>query len=186
MLKRGFKTWCESTSLSYRKELSLDKTDSLCPFNLAKHLNISLVNPNQMALSKELLKTLLQDEESSWSAVTITKGEQYLIIYNSSHAPTRQSNDVMHELSHIILRHKPYTHYSQESGVFIRHYDENQEDEADCLASILLLPRDVLIKIKFSKKPIPLAAREYKVSQNLLQMRLNTSGVNFIYKKSKG
>ena len=185
MLRRGFKSWCERTAVLYREELSLEKTSPLCPFNLAKHLKIPVANPSEISVSKQPLKTLLEDEASSWSAVTISKGDKHLIIYNSAHAISRQSNDVMHELSHIIIGHKPYTHYSHDSGVFIRYYDEIQEDEANCLASILLLPKDVLIKIKFSRKPVPTAAREYKVSPDLLQMRLSTSGVNFIYKRSR-
>jgi len=92
----------------------------------------------------------------------------------------------MHELAHIIIGHKPPQNtYSQETGVFLRHYDKTQEEEADCLAAILLLPKDVLLKIKFSNLGHSSAVQEYSISKKLLEMRLNTSGVNHIYKRSK-
>lgn len=75
--------------------------------------------------------------------------------------------------------------FSQETGIFLRHYDQTQEEEADCLAAILLLPKDALFKIKFSNSNVQHAAREYGVSKKLLEMRLNTSGINHIYKRSR-
>ncbi|MEW6086835.1 MAG: ImmA/IrrE family metallo-endopeptidase [bacterium] len=107
-------------------------------------------------------------------------------MYNSSYAKTRQTNDIMHELSHIIIGHKPQTtHYSQDTGILLRQYDKNQEDEADCLASILIYPKDVLMKIKFSDTPLNLASKSFGGSQKLLEMRLDTSGVNIIYNRTR-
>jgi len=186
MLKRGFKSWSENVALAFRRELGQDKTSPLCPKALAKHLKIQLLTPSELqGLSETDLKNLLQSESDTWSAVTITNGLAHIIIYNSSHSTSRQSNNIMHELAHIIIGHKPPQNtFSQETGIFLRHYDQTQEEEADCLAAILLLPRDVLFKIKFSKSHIQYAAREYGVSKKLLEMRLNTSGINYIYKRS--
>ena len=187
MLRRGFKSWCENTSLAYRKDLDLEKEDPLCPFALSKHLNIQLINPTEVPnLKNDVLKTLLTDDSESWSAVAISSNNTHLIIYNSSHAKTRQSNDIMHELSHIIIGHKPQTiHHSPETNLLLRDYDKGQEEEADCFASILLLPKDAVFKIKFSKIPEVIAARTYGVSIRLLQMRLNTSGANHVYQRSR-
>lgn len=186
MLRRGFKSWCENTSLSYRKVLGLDKISPLCPFALSKHLKIRLIDPSDIPnLKRDVLKTLENDAES-WSAVAISSGNAHLVVYNPFHAKTRQSNDIMHELSHIIIGHKPQsTHHSLDAGMFLRDYDKDQEDEADCLASVLLLPRDVLLDIKFNKTPEHTAARNYGVSPSLLKMRLNTSGANHIYRHSR-
>lgn len=185
MLRRGFKTWCENTSLAYRKDLNLEKDSPLCPFALSKHLNINLVNPDEVdGLDKESLK-ILENDSDSWSAVAISSDNVHLVIYNSIHAKSRQSNDIMHELSHIIIGHKPQTvHHSPETGLLLRDYDQSQEEEADCLAAILLLPKDAVFNIKFSKTPLALAAKTYGVSQKLLQMRLNTSGANYVYQRS--
>ena len=187
MLRRGFKSWCENTSLAYRNNLGLEKDSPLCPFALAKHLKIQLINPTEVTdLKNDDLKTLLTDDSGSWSAVAISSNNMHLIIYNSSHAKTRQANDIMHELSHIIIGHKPQSiHHSPETGLLLRDYDKNQEEEADCFAAILLLPRDAVFKIKFSKLSETIAARNYGVSPKLLQMRLNTSGANHVYRHTR-
>jgi len=187
MLQRGFKSWCENIAISYRKELDLEKHSSLCPHLLAKHLKAKLFTPKEISgLSAPDRKLLLQTDASSWSAVTLSTNNSNLIIYNSSHVKTRQANDIMHELSHIIARHKPQMiHYSHEIGMLLRQYDKGQEDEADCLAAILLLPKEVLLKVKFSRISTVKAARYFGVSQKLFQMRLNTSGVMNIYRRSR-
>ena len=186
MLKRGFKSWGERVALAYRKELGIDKSEPLPARDLAQHLKVRILTPREVpSLSSEAIALLLGVAASSWSAVTITKGEKNAVIYNSSHSASRQSNDIMHELSHIIVGHTPQMIHSQDTGIFLRHYDANQENEADCLASILLLPKDVLMKIKFSHMSHDAAARTYGTSQTLLQMRLNTSGINHIFVRSR-
>ena len=184
-MKRGFKSLCENLALTYRKNLALTNKAPLCPHLLSKHLNIVVLAPENInKLSKDQLNILLNEEKSSWSAVALSFNNTNAIIYNSSHAKSRQTNDIMHELSHFILEHKPSGMHSYEIGVFLRYYDKTQEEEADCLASTLLLPRDVLMSIKYSKIGTTAAARQYSVSSSLLNMRLNTSGVNIIYSRT--
>lgn len=188
MLQRGFKSWCESVSANFRKELGKDSDAPLFPQELANHLNIRLSIPSDFKnLSHDTLQTLLGSETDSWSAVTISKGNTHLIIYNNSHARSRQANDLMHEMSHIILRHQPQNNfYSKEANPFLlRQYNQNQEEEANCLAAIILLPKEALLKIKFQRLSHYHAARIYGVSMQLLKMRLNTSGTNYIYNRSR-
>jgi Zn-dependent peptidase ImmA (M78 family) len=68
----------------------------------------------------------------------------------------------------------------------LHSYDQEQEDEADILASTLLLPRTALVEIVKSKIPTTKVIATYCVSQQLLTMRLNRTGVNkqFSYQKS--
>jgi Zn-dependent peptidase ImmA (M78 family) len=186
MLKRGFKSWGERVALAYRKELGIDKSEPLPARDLAQYLKVRLLTPNEVpGLSSEAISLLLGVAASSWSAVTVTKREKNAVIYNSSHSVFRQSNDIMHELSHVIVGHSPQMIHSQDTGIFLRHYNENQEHEADCLSSILLLPKDALLKIKFSDMSHDTAARTYGTSQTLLRMRLNTSGINYIFVRSR-
>lgn len=187
MLRRGFKSWCENTSISYRKTLRLEKHAPLCSYILAKHLGVKLLTPKEInGLSTSDINLLLKTDSDSWSAATLSNNKSNIIIYNSSHAKTRQANDIMHELSHIIIRHKPQmTHHSEKIGILLRQYDKMHEEEADCLAATLLLPKEALFKIKFSRKSVAIAAKQYGVSKQLMQMRLGTSGVNNIYKLTK-
>jgi Zn-dependent peptidase ImmA (M78 family) len=187
MLKRGFKTWSENIALRYRIELNLSKTAPLDPVLLASLLEIPLITPENLSnLSSNAKKILLQDDPSSWSAVTLHKNDKKLIIYNSSNALSRRSNDIMHELSHIIIGHEPQKcFHSPELNVMIRDFDANQEEEANCLSGTLLLPKDALMVIKFQNIHEDIAAKNYGVSKVLLTMRLNISGVNYIYQRSR-
>jgi Zn-dependent peptidase ImmA (M78 family) len=151
---------------------------------LAEHLGVIIKTPNEIeGLSKESSELLLNGEASTWSAVTLSLGDKHVVIYNPSHAKSRQSNDIMHELSHIIIGHQPQQMHSYELGLLLRHYNADQENEADWLAGTLLLPRDALVKIKFSKMDHDQAAKFYGTSKRLLDWRLNSTGVNSIYLK---
>ena len=167
--------------------MNLQKDSPLNPFEFAKHLNIPLITPEVLEnLSAESKKILLQEDSSAWSALTICNSGKHLVIYNSSNAPQRQSSDIMHELSHIIVGHKEQkVIHSQNLNVVMRDYNADQEDEANWLAGALLLPKEALMKIKFNKISESKALKEYCVSKSLLQMRLNLSGVNFIHKRAK-
>jgi Zn-dependent peptidase ImmA (M78 family) len=81
-----------------------------------------------------------------WSAVSIYQGESCLVIYNPTHSVGWQASDVMHELAHLLLDHKPSTVVLSQDGVFaIRSYNQKQEEEVDWLACCLLLPRTALV-----------------------------------------
>ena len=185
MLKRGFKSWCEKTSLQYREKLGIDKKMPLNAFQLAEHLKIKTISPIQIqGISEGCITTLLSDESDSWSAVTIClNSERQIIVYNSSNVPWRQSNDIMHEISHVVIGHKAQMVHSLDAGLFLRHYDKDQEDEADWLAGTFLLPKDALFRICYSNDKSKMA-KEYMVSEKLLNMRLNVSGVNRIKQRS--
>ena len=72
--------------------------------------------------------------------------DRALVIYNPEHSSGRQSNDIMHELAHLILDHKPTTVIlSQDGSLVMRSFNQQQEEEADWLAGCLLLPRDALV-----------------------------------------
>jgi Zn-dependent peptidase ImmA (M78 family) len=187
MLRRGFKTWCERAALDYKRELGVPKQDPLWPTKLATHLHVKLLTPQDVpGLDIENRSILLGEESNAWSAVTLCKGEKNIVIYNPSNSQGRQSNDIMHELSHVILGHKAQMIHSLETGIFMRHYDKSQEEEADWLAGTLLLSKDALFRIAFSTLDHSVAAREFGVSNSLLTMRLNLSGVNTILKRSTG
>jgi Zn-dependent peptidase ImmA (M78 family) len=187
MLKRGFKTWCERTALNYKKELAIGKQDPMKAVTLAEHLHVKLLTPQDIPkLSDADRRILLNEESDAWSAVTLCKGNKHIVIYNPCRVNGRRSNDIMHELSHIIIGHKAQMMHSFEAGIFLRHYDKSQEEEADWLAGTLLLNRDSLFRIAFSKMVPSEAAKEYGVSESLLQMRLNITGVRAIQRRKYG
>lgn len=187
MLARGFKTWCENVSLQVRGELGLAKRDPLRPEALAEHLNVLLWKPTDIrGLSPGARAILLGKEKNSWSAVTISHAGVDAIVYNSPHSKHRQSSDIMHELSHILIGHEPSKIFLSQNGqIALRAYDQSQEEEATWLANCLLLPREALLFIKRSNMGNRQACETYGVSVKLLTYRLNISGVSLQVERSR-
>jgi Zn-dependent peptidase ImmA (M78 family) len=109
----------------------------------------------------------------------LTAGEQKVVVLNPAHSDGRQSNDLMHECSHVVLNHVPsQARRSPDGTLMLSAYDKQQEDEANWLAATLLLPRPALLRIVHNRMHLEEAAERYRTSRALLQMRLNQTGVN--------
>jgi len=177
--ERGFKAWADRTSVSLRTELGLAPHSPLPPRRLAEHLEIPVIGPAEIkGLSRESLQQLLQRDSDGWSAVTCRAGNRLIIIFNSAHAPTRQSTDIMHELSHVLLEHSSGSLVLSQNGqTIMRTYNEQEEAEADWLASALLLPREALLRMVNDGITPEEICSEFVVSQQLLRWRLNATGV---------
>lgn len=177
-LRRGFKSWCEKASAGYRRDLRLLRHSALDPRALATHLGIEIFYPNQIpGLDPGALHQLIDIDPDSWSAVTLVVGTTTIIILNSSHPSTRQNSSLAHELAHIILRHSPTQAFFGPGGaLMMKEYNANQEAEADCLAGILLVPRDALL-VLLNQMDEPSLAIHFGVSPELLRMRKNLTGV---------
>jgi len=183
--KRGFKSWCENISMQVRKDLGLGDLDPLDPKLLAEHLSIIVWSPNQVpGLNNEHKNRLLIEDNKSWSAITIQYANNHLVILNTSHSKRRQSSDLMHELSHILLDHKPSPVGVSDGGFLLNNYDNIQESEATWLSGSLLLPRKILTSVKYRNVQISQAAAYYGVSIDMLKYRLNVTGVNNQFKKN--
>jgi Zn-dependent peptidase ImmA (M78 family) len=179
MFRRGFKTWSEQTSLRARQKLSLSPISPLDPFRLAELLGIPVLQPKDLSdLPEEVRRRLVNDHRDCWSAITVSDGNCHLIVTNSSHAITRLNSSLAHEIAHIILGHEPSMMFmSPNSGMALRTYNEEQEEEANWLAGCLLLPREALVAIKRMGRSIEDACSEYSVSSAMLRFRFNVTGV---------
>jgi Zn-dependent peptidase ImmA (M78 family) len=179
MFERGFKSWCERLAVDVRRELQLKSHDRLDPRALAKHLQIRVWNVEDVpGLTSESKDLLLGPGSSDWSAVTLVDGHKKLIVLNSSHSSGRVSNDLSHELAHIILGHTPEEVTTNEGGIALRpRIDMLQEQQADWLAGSLLLPRPALVHIKKSFADLQDAANHFGVSRRLLDYRMSVTGV---------
>lgn len=180
MFARGFKTWCENSAVELRRTLGLQKTDPLYPEQLASHLGVRLCTPREIpGLSSRAVELLLGAERDSWSAVTLSLGDQILVIFNSAHSTGRQANDIMHELAHLLLGHKAArVMFFPDGQLALRTYDQDQEEQANWLAGSLLLPREALVHMRASGLEEEAAAAHYRVSPRLLTYRLDMTGVN--------
>ena len=181
MFERGFKAWCERLSLQKRTELKVKPADPLDPRALADNLLIRIWSIEQIPrLPAATKQILLSDDGSAWSAATICLGKRRLIVLNSSHSPGRQASDLMHELAHLMLDHKPATLDVSVDGIMmLETYDQQQEEQADWLSGCLLLPRDALVHIKRQRIEVGDAAKQYGVSLKMLRYRMGVTGVNY-------
>jgi hypothetical protein len=179
-MRRGFKTWCEASALQHRKALGLGPTAPLRPAALAAHLGIVLLKPEEIpGLDKADLDRLLRKDSDSWSAVSIRTDTLDVVIVNSAHSPGRQTNSLAHELAHLILKHEPKQVIEHDLGLFlIDAYDRDQEDEADWLAGVLLLPRPALLEIAANGIDPATACNYFGVSEQLLTWRRRKTGVD--------
>jgi len=180
MFRRGFKSWCEETALNVRQHQKLAITAPLSPFVLARELQVAVIQPPDLKhLAEDVRRRLLGHHSDCWSAITIPGKRRPLIVYNPSHSAARQNSDLMHELAHILLGHKPTVVFiDPNTDLSLRTYDKAQEEEANWLAGCLLLPREVLLHIKATHISDETACRHYGVSAKMLTYRMNVSGVN--------
>jgi Zn-dependent peptidase ImmA (M78 family) len=174
-------------SAQYRHELDLRPFDPLDPTALANHLRVQLWRPEEVPGVEEVhLDILLRDDPDSWSAITICAGNRSVVIVNSTHSRARQASDVMHELAHTILAHKPARMDVTEDGTMIlSNFDALQENEAAWLSGCLLLPRPALVAIAQSRLDAATAAARYGVSPDMLQYRRNVTGVDQQFRKRR-
>lgn len=179
-LERGFKSWAERTALNLRTDLGLRPFEPLPPSQLASYLEVRMCTPFDIpGIPQSVLDQLLKHDPSGWSGVSIQRFGRALIIYNPKHSSGRQSNDIMHELAHLILDHKPTTVIlSQDGSLVMRSFNQQQEEEADWLAGCLLLPRDALVysvKLGLSVEQI---ADKYFISVKLATFRRRITGID--------
>ena len=77
--------------------------------------------------------------------MTIRESGLVGVLVNPTHSPERQASTMMHELSHVVLKHVPVRVDVSSAGILlVSEYSEDDEDEANWLSGALLLPRDAL------------------------------------------
>ncbi|MCI0560082.1 MAG: hypothetical protein MN733_16455, partial [Nitrososphaera sp.] len=70
-MQRGFKSWCEEQASSWRGQLGLHPYDPLPARKLAVHLEIDVVQPEEIPdLSPKDIDRLLWNNPTGWSALT--------------------------------------------------------------------------------------------------------------------
>ena len=178
-MRRGFKTWCETTAERYRTALGLKPDDQLNPEDLAAHLGVIVWRPEEIPeLAESSLRRLTNHDSDSWSAVTIGVGKTNLTIVNSAHPPTRQRSSLSHELAHLILDHEPgRIDLSPAGHLLLSSFEREQEEEADWMSGTLLVPRAGLVIAYRSTQDLRILANRFGVSLDMLRWRLRMTGV---------
>jgi Zn-dependent peptidase ImmA (M78 family) len=177
LLHRGFKTNAEKTALEYRKKLNLLPHDPLCGFKLAEHLEIPVHTACEIFPEGTNLDDLLE-KDKGWSALTMKTKVRTIIIHNHLHPNVRQQSNLMHELAHILCQHKhPELQENINLPFFMRKFDKQQEDEANCLGSTLQITRDGLVWALKERMTNDQIAEYFNASAAMVTLRLNMTGV---------
>jgi hypothetical protein len=186
-LDRGFKAWAERTATTIRAELDLAANSPLPPARLAEHLGVVLWTCADVpGITPDILEQLTVHDPWGWSAVTIAVQGRVIVVYNDRKSPGRQASDIAHELAHVILSHEPATVILSEAvDLSMRTFDQKQEDEANCLAWALLLPRDALFHARRSRLPLERIAAAFGVTETLVQYRLRMTGIDVQLKRRR-
>lgn len=146
-LRHGFKADAERLSAKLRAELKLPPHAPLSSIQLASHLDITLHGFEEIAhiFDEKTAYVLMEKDCSAWSATTIPHPDGDFVIFNSRNTIKRRESDLMHELSHVLCKHKDNGFGKVPGFPFpLRTYDEVFEEEAKCMGSILQLPRESL------------------------------------------
>ncbi len=174
-LRRGFKTEANAYACELRAEMNLAPYDPLCPWMLAQHLEIELLPLTSLGEIPEAVRCLTGVEKENFSAVTVFRGYRRNVVYNDAHHPHRQASNIAHELSHGILGHRPAPALNEHG---CRYYDKTNEDEANWLGPALLISEEAALHIVRTGMPIQEAIQTYRVSENVITMRLNVTGAH--------
>ena len=179
-MRRGFKAWCERTSHEYRSSLGVRLTDPLDPRRLANLLGVRVTTPEAIpSLSRETVSQLTSVDRESWSAVTISHDGKRLVVLNSGQSRARQTSSLAHELAHIVLNHTTDQAVLSDEGFLFRgSYDAAQEEEADWLASCLLVPREGLLAAGRRSVDHRYLAVRFGVSRDMIAWRWRMTGAS--------
>lgn len=172
--RRGFKSEANATAREVRAELGLRELDQLDPWALAAYLEVPVIPLSGYSQdAPKALHLFTEVEANAFSAVTVFRGRRRAIVHNDAHTPGRQASDVTHELGHALLLHDP-TPALDDRGC--RLWNQNVEDEAQWLASALLLTEDAALWIVRHDISITAAAERFGISEQMVTYRLNVTG----------
>jgi Zn-dependent peptidase ImmA (M78 family) len=172
-LRTGFHGEANGIAASVRAELRLGNFDPLDPWKLAALLEIEIQKLSDIASVEPAALCLLEEDDKSLSAATVFNGSERRIVVNDAHGLPRQCSSICHELAHGLLLHTPVIAFN---AIGCRHWDQEMEDEADCLGGKLLLTDQAARGLVTRNVPADIAQRKYGISPEMLRYRLNMSG----------
>lgn len=179
-MRKGFKTEAERMAVAARALVGLSESAPLPARTLAKAMGVVVMGPREIpGLPEPIVTQMLFDFAANWSGVTIPVEGQTLIIHNTTHIPARQESDVMHELAHILCKHKPGKIVPPGALPWAsRSYDSEQEEQAAWLGGCLQIPRPGLVSSILQNLDNLAIAIRFGASPEMVRFRRNTSGVD--------
>jgi Zn-dependent peptidase ImmA (M78 family) len=184
-LRPGFKSDAERIAEAVRGDLGLGPLDRLDCLSLAAAWGIPVVPLDDLREdgASEASISHLSAPEAGFSATTVVHGTRRLIVYNPQQPAGRRANSLAHELAHVVLEHRA----APAIGVGgCRHWDGEQEAEADWLGSALLVPRASAYAWMVESDDLEAGARAFGVSVDLFRWRVHHTGVMRQLRRERG
>lgn len=175
-LRRGFKAEANRWARDLRSELGLQPESPLCPWRMCGHLEIPVIELRFFQAFEPDHVAYLYSEigREEFSAVTFLLEDRRHIVHNDAHHRKRQASNLSHEIAHALLMH-PVLRMIGEDGR--RTYVKELEEEANWLGPALLISDEAAVFIAESKMSVTEASDYFGATRDVVQMRLNVSGV---------
>lgn len=178
-MRYGFKAQAERISASARQSLNVSLFDPLDAKRYASYVGVLVLTVEELNLTENARRQLLEVDSASWSGMTIRESGLVGVLVNPTHSPERQASTMMHELSHVVLKHNPVRVDVSSAGILlVSEYSADDEDEANWLSGALLLPRDALKHYRGKGWSAPEITAHFGVSQQMYDWRIRMTGVD--------
>lgn len=134
------------------------------------------VNLFEIAASEGIEIVYFRPDNKTKDISGLLDKENKTVILNLDESTGRQNFTVAHELAHYFLDHAP-----NEYGVYRRDslyadFKPEKEQEADCFAAELLMPEDMIAKVKakysLTDEDIPALSKLFGVSPSAMRYRM--------------
>lgn len=179
----------ESMALDARRQMGAKKTsDPVDPLKIKLEGVQVITIEDLQSVPKAISKYLLEDASSEWSAMSVPLDpnfESWVIVRNHKHDIERQRVSLLEEFWHIMLGHS-LVRIVKIGNNHGRTYHPEEEDEAYFLASATLLPRkEIEAFVDNPDRNLETFAKNYGVSQQLVEFRIKRLGLWYRYKPKK-
>jgi Zn-dependent peptidase ImmA (M78 family) len=178
-VRHGFKAQSERLSVQAREVLGLRVLAPIDPWLYAKQIGVVVLDFDVLEMPADSKHRLLRADSESWSGMTLKEASVTAIVINPSHSRGRQTNTLMHEIAHLVLKHVPArVDVSMTGMLLLSEYSEDAEAEADWLAAAILLPREALVACRRRGETIEHISAVFGTSEQLCEWRLRMTGVD--------
>ncbi len=175
----GFKAEASRFAAELRAEMGVDLNAPLCPWKLAEHLCVPIINLSQLPDCKERQYLNAGTGRDEFSATVCYDGIKAFVINNDAHPMKRQASNLAHELAHVLMGHPPTAPFD-ETGK--RDFIAEIENEAEWLGPTLLVSDQAAMHayqlLQCGHHTLASLSDEWNVTKDVIQMRMNVVGAS--------
>lgn len=188
----GFKAEANRWANDLREELELELSDPLCPWRLAGHLAIPILDLTKLAeyeideRTREALEYLFSSKgKREFSATVCYEGTQAFIVNNDTHDTKRQASNIAHEIAHVLMGHPPTAPFDADGK---RDFIKEIEAEAEWLGPALLVSENAALsayrQIQSGTETVDTLSDKWFVTVDVINMRMNVVGAKKRYRRA--